>query len=275
MSTNSQNLPRSNRSESDEDNIDLMAMAMVLLRGWKIIIAFALLGLVLGILYSRYVNPTFKSDALIQIDDKSQGISALGQNISELVSPDVSPAQTEAQLIKSRMVLEPVVDLLHLDIHISDPAVGAIERIKQSRIPTQTNIPEGVSLKTSDGQARISQFDVSTDYLNQPFELIKTDTGFALSNDFDTFKGELNQSYRFRGTDGTILITVDELPNNGHSVSLTKQSLKATTDNINSRLMVVEQGKQTGIQVVPPISCMSKMAMPFISIAKAAIRFMF
>ncbi|WP_199507193.1 MULTISPECIES: polysaccharide biosynthesis tyrosine autokinase [unclassified Psychrobacter] len=247
MITKSQNLPKSSSQESDQDDIDLMALAMVLLRGWKVIIACALLGLVLALLYSRYVNPTFKSDALIQIDDKSQGIAALGQNISDLVSPDVSPAQTEAELIKSRMVLEPVVNLLHLDIVLSDPAVGVLNKIKQNRTATQINIPEGVSLNTDDGQARISQFKVATAYLNQKFQLTKTDTGFVLSNGFDEFKGQLNQSYRFRGTDGDILITVNDLPDSAHTINITKQSLQVTTDGINGRLSVVEKGKQTGI----------------------------
>ena len=54
--------------KKDNDDIDLMALALVLLRGWRIIAVMAVLGLLLGLLYSRYVNPTFKSDALIQIE---------------------------------------------------------------------------------------------------------------------------------------------------------------------------------------------------------------
>ncbi|MGP9513678.1 Wzz/FepE/Etk N-terminal domain-containing protein, partial [Psychrobacter sp. AOP5-GZ1-6] len=96
-------------SDRDNDEIDLLALLWVLLRGWKMIVIFALLGLTIGVLYSRYVNPTFQADALLQLDDQDQGISALGSNISELVAPQVSKADTEAELIRSRMILEPVV----------------------------------------------------------------------------------------------------------------------------------------------------------------------
>lgn len=236
-------------SNADKDEIDLLELLLVLLRGWKTIVLFALLGLAIGILYSRYVNPTFKSDALIQIDEKSQGISALGANISELVSADVSPAQTEAELIKSRMVLQPVVNLLHLDIRLSDPAVDFFDKIKNNSIATQVNSPEGASLKTKNGQVQISQFNVSQAYQNQAFTLVRSDnnSGFVLTNGFDDFKGQFNKSHQFRGSEGIIQITVTDLPDTQHPIHITKQSLQTTTDAINSVLSVIERGNKTGI----------------------------
>lgn len=246
MSTDSNKLSKT-ITENDNDSIDLLALLLVLLRGWKIIIFFALLGLAIGMLYSRYLNPTFKSDALVQIDEKSQGIAALGENISELIGSEVSKAQTETEIIKSRMVLEPVVNLLHLSIRLNDPEINYLDKIKKGRTDTQVNTPEGVSLKTEDGQVQISRFNVSQGYLNQPFTIVRSDKGFILSNGFDDFKGQLNQAHNFRGTDGIIQITVDDLPTIGHPIHITKQSLQTTTDNINNALSVVEKGKQTGI----------------------------
>ncbi|MAE39600.1 MAG: lipopolysaccharide biosynthesis protein [Psychrobacter sp.] len=233
--------------EKEDDEIDLMALLLALLRGWKTILFFAILGLLIGILYSRYVNPTYKSEALIQIDEKSSGISALGGDISELIGAEDSKAQAEAELIRSRMVLEPVINSLNLRIRLADPEVGAIDRIVNDRTNTAIHTPEGVSLTTTDGQVSISQFNVSQGYLNQPYTLIRSETGFTLSNNLDEFKGQLNQPHQFKGADGQIQITVNDLPDNSHAVSLTKQSLQKTTNTINSALSVVEKGKQTGI----------------------------
>lgn len=246
MNTDSKNFSNS-ASKEDNDEIDLMALLFAILRGWKIIVFFAVLGLIIGILYSRYVNPTFRSDALIQIDEQSKGISALGSDISELIGSEESKAQTEAELIRSRMILEPVVNLLHLRIRLSDPEIGHLDRIKSSGIPTQVNKPEGVSLKTKDGEAYISHFNVSQDYLNQSFTLTRSATGFLLTNGFDEFKGELNKLHQFKGTDGQVHITVNELPLNSHPIIIIKQSLHTTTDALNDALSVVEKGKQTGI----------------------------
>ncbi|WP_339340945.1 polysaccharide biosynthesis tyrosine autokinase [uncultured Psychrobacter sp.] len=246
MTIDSQNSAKT-AVEKEDDEIDLMALLLALLRGWKTILFFAILGLLIGILYSRYVNPTYKSEALIQIDEKSSGISALGGDISELIGAEDSKAQAEAELIRSRMVLEPVINSLHLRIRLADPEVGAIDRIVNDRTNTAIHTPEGVSLTTTDGQASISQFNVSQGYLNQPFTLTRSETGFTLSNDLDEFKGQLNQPHQFKGADGQIQITVNDLPIDSHAISLTKQSLQRTTNTINSALSVVEKGKQTGI----------------------------
>jgi len=246
MNTDSKNLSNA-ASKEDNDEIDLMALLFAILRGWKVIVFFAVLGLVIGILYSRYVNPTFKSDALIQIEENSKGVAALGADISELIGSEVSKAQAEAELIRSRMILEPVVNLLHLRIRLSDPNIGALDRIKSNSTDTQINKPEGVSLKTEDGEAKISQFNVSQEYLNQSFTLTRSATGFVLTNGFDDFKGQIGKAHLFKGTDGQIQIKVDDLPADGYSVNITKQSLQTTTDQINSALSVVERGKQTGI----------------------------
>lgn len=236
-------------TDQDNDEINLWALILVLLRGWKTLLFCTLLGLVIAILYVRSVNPTFKSDALIQIDKKAQGLSELGENISGLVGSQLSEAQTESELIKSRMILQPVVDLLHLDISLSDSDIKTIDKIKNNVIETQINAPEGVSIMTENGQAYISQFDVSPMYLNQPFTLKRADatSEFVLSNGFDEYKGQLNKSHQFRVADGVIQIKVEDLPKNAHPISVTKQSLQSATDSINSRLSVVEKGMQTGI----------------------------
>ncbi|MFC6382325.1 polysaccharide biosynthesis tyrosine autokinase [Psychrobacter glacincola] len=233
-------------TKKDNDEINLLALMLVLLRGWKIIIFFALLGLLVGVLYGRYVNPIYKADALLQVEENSQGISALGDDISGLVGSNASKAETEAELIRSRMILKPVVDSLNLRIRITDPAIGYISRIQSNRTDTQRNTAEGVSLRTEDGQVQVSQFDVSQGYLNKSFTLTRSESGFVLSNGFDEFKGQLNSAYQFKGTDGQIHITVIDLPT-AHPVRISKQSLQRTTDAINGSLSVVERGQQTGI----------------------------
>ena len=65
------------KAAEHDDEIDLVALLLVLLRGWKAILAATLLGLLLGVAYSRYIQPTYESDALLQIDSKSQGGFAL------------------------------------------------------------------------------------------------------------------------------------------------------------------------------------------------------
>lgn len=249
MSTDSSNT--SKPTIHDDDNIDLLALLLVVLRSWKIILFFVLLGLVIGVLYSRSLNPIFESQALIEVEKKKeQGLSALGGGgIADLISAGGSSIQKEAELINSRMILRPVIDLLHLDIRLSDPTIGIFDKIKNNSVNAQVSISEGVALETADGQVQVSQFNVAPEYFNKPFSLVRLNkgNGFVLSNGFDDFEGQLGQAHRFTGLEGVIEIKVNDLPINGHTINITKQQVFTAIDTITNDLIVEERGKQTGI----------------------------
>lgn len=249
----SKNAPNTsvNDSTQKEDEIDLIALLLVLLKGWKTILTCALLGLALGATYIRYVQPTYQSDALLQIDQQSKSIAALGSNISELVGTDSSPAETEREIIMSRMVLEPVVDKLYLDIRVSDPEITKLDRIAQSAIPTQTSSKKGVFLDTKNGQIHIAQFEVPQAYENRAFGIVKTNDGFELSVGTDErgtkYKGNIGTLTNISTPEGDIKILVESLPAVGHLINLTKLSKPAAINSLSSSLSVSEKGQKTGI----------------------------
>jgi len=240
-----------NDATQKDDEIDLIALLLTLLHGWKTILACALLGLALGFTYSRYVQPTYQTDALIQIDKKSQGIAALGTNISELVGAEATPAETERELIKSRMVLEPVINSLHLDIIITDLAIGKLDRIAKSVIPTQTSTEKGISLETEHGTVQISNFEVPRAYENKTFTITKTNNGFDLTierNDIvESYKGNIGSTSIIKTSEGDINILVESLPSVGHPIALTKRSMPSAINSLNSAFSVSERGEKTGI----------------------------
>ena len=240
-----------NDATQKDDEIDLIALLLTLLQGWKTILTCALLGLALGVTYSRYVQPTYKTDALLQIDEKSQGIAALGTNISELVGEAKSQAETERELIKSRMVLGPVVDNLHLDLRISNPEIGTLDRIAKSKVPTQVSTEQGVFLETQNGEAQINSFEVPLAYLNKPFTLVKTEKGFKLSIEINEevtqYSGNIGTLTTISTPEGDVKISVAALPMIGHPINLTKLSTPSAIDALSNSLSVTERGKQTGI----------------------------
>ena len=240
-----------NDATQKDDEIDLIALLLTLLRGWKTIIACALLGLALGVTYSRYVQPTYQTDALLQIDEKSKGIAALGADISNLVGESTSAAETERELINSRMVLEPVINKLHLDIEVSNPEISALDRIAQSNIPTQTSTEKGVFLKTSNGLVDISSFEVPQSYENKPFSITKTNSGFELTIENDgtveLYKGNIGTPSTISTPEGNISIMVNSLPSVGHTINVKQLSKPSAIDLLINSLTVTERGKQTGI----------------------------
>lgn len=250
MSQSDLNNSSSNTSQNNEQ-IDLMALLLTIVKGWKTILMMALLGLLLGVTYSRYEQPTYKTDALLQIDSSSKSISALGSNISDLVGTESTPAETERELIKSRMVLGPVVEKLYLDVKVSDPEVKSADRILQGKVPTQVSNENGVSLKTKNGNVQIASFTVPLPYLNKPFTLTKTATGFKLSHTLNDelieYPGNLGTPTTINTPDGEIKLTVNSLPSEGHTISITKLSKPNAIDALNNALTVAERGTKTGI----------------------------
>lgn len=249
----SQTVPKPSTQDTThkDDEIDLIALLLTLLRGWKTILACALLGLALGVTYSRYVQPTYQTDALIQIDEKSQGIAALGANISELVGESKSQAETERELIKSRMVLGPVVNNLHLDIKISDAEIGVLDRIAQSTIPAPISTKEGVVLDTKHGEVRIANFIVPQAYENKDFNIVKNKSGFELTiernEELEIYTGNIASPNIIKTPEGDINILVESLPAIGHNINLKKLSAPSAIEELNRLLSVSERGKQTGI----------------------------
>jgi len=250
MSQSDLNSSNSNTSE-DNQQIDFMALLLTIIKGWKTILAMALLGLVLGITYSRYEQPTYKTDALVQIDSASKSISALGSNISELVGTESTPADTERELIKSRMVLQPVIEQLHLDIKLSNPEIRSVDRILQDKIPTQFSTGTEVILDTKYGDVKVASFTVPLAYLNKPFTLTKTATGFTLSHTINEelveYKGNIGTPTTINTPEGKINVLVNALPSEGHSINMTKIAMASAIRALNGSLSVAERGDKTGI----------------------------
>lgn len=105
--------------QSDSDEIDLGKLFGILLdRRWTII-AITFTFAVAGIAYALLATPIYKADALLQVEEKSNGLSGLGE-MGDLFSSE-SSSNTEIEIIRSRMILGKTVDKLNLTT-LAEPA---------------------------------------------------------------------------------------------------------------------------------------------------------
>src|SRR3954468_15378937 len=79
-----------------------------------LVAAFTAACVVLAGLYLFLTAPTYRSDALLQVEDKSKGIAGL-DDISTMFS-EKTPADTEIEIIRSRSLIGAVVDELNLTV---------------------------------------------------------------------------------------------------------------------------------------------------------------
>jgi len=232
--SNSQKAESKNQ-QSDADVIDLGKLLGLLLdRKWLIILVTALFAIG-GVAYALLATPIYKADALLQVETKSTGMSAIVGDVGDLFSSE-SSATTEVEIIKSRMILGKTVDELNLTIQatpIYTPIIG-----------------KGLArLSGEKANVTISRFDVP-DYLEEvAIQLAVDDAEQGL---FSLFDGEGNKIAEGKAGElleknGYRLFVQAISAAEGTRFSLSKRSKLKSIQWLQGSLAVSERGKQTGI----------------------------
>lgn len=177
-----------------------------------------------GVGYAVLAQPVFKADALIQVEEKSNGLS-LGE-MSEMFAQE-GRSSTEIELLKSRMVLGSTVDDLGLTTVVTPnylPVVGA-----------------GIARLTGEYN------EVDIEHFNAPvgdYKLVVVDGVFGVHDlEFDRviLGGVLGET----STNCTLSIQVNSGSDGEYSLS--KITRREAINRLKQSLSVSELGKQTGM----------------------------
>ena len=108
------NVTNPNRETSNRnDVIDIAKLLGVLLDGKLIIVFVTVLFMMAGVAYALLATPIYKADALVQVEQKNNGLPSLSADVTEMFAQE-SSSVTEIEIIKSRMVLSQTVDKFNL-----------------------------------------------------------------------------------------------------------------------------------------------------------------
>ena len=113
--------------EPPEGALDLAEHLHVILDARWLVLAAVAAALALGGAWAWLATPIYRSDVLIQVEDKKAGMGALG-DIAGVLGDSASPAETEIEIIRSRSVVGAVVDSLHLDVVAEPPRLPLLGR---------------------------------------------------------------------------------------------------------------------------------------------------
>lgn len=216
------------------DEIDLGKLFGILLDNRWNIIAVTFVFAVLGIAYALLATPIYKADALIQVEEKSSGMPALGE-MGELFASE-SSATTEIEIIKSRMILGKTVDKLNLTTVVEPvffPVVGKglarLQGDKSELIVERFDMPDNV-------REPLFTLNVIDENIGT-YELLDKESNQILSGKV----GEVINKVGFS-------IFVSKLvADKEQSFLITKQSRLEAIQWLQDNLSVNERGKQTGI----------------------------
>ncbi len=237
------------QNTNTEDTIDLKELFFSLIAQWKLIALFIILSLVCALLYLRATPDTYSVDALVQVEDSKGASAALLGSLSQTIDQK-SPAQSEIEILKSRLVLGSVIQALHLDINISSTEDTLRNRLlKKPHYTTEYN-PKSVIFKDNTKQFEVRDFLIPNQFIDKGLKLTFKNRDFFLvdpKNDQVIFTGIINQSNSIQNKYGSWKISVFTKDTLNSAYQIHKKSLPAAVNAISSNYIVAERGKLTGI----------------------------
>ncbi|MCH7330881.1 polysaccharide biosynthesis tyrosine autokinase [Acinetobacter modestus] len=237
------------QNTNTEDTIDLKELFFSLIAQWKLIALFIILSLVCALLYLRATPDTYSVDALVQVEDSKGASAALLGDLSQMIDQK-SPAQSEIEILKSRLVLGSVIQALHLDLNISSTEDTLRNRLlKKPHYTTEYN-SQSVIFKDNIKQFEVRDFLIPNQFIDKGLTLTFKGRNFLLvdpKNDQVIFTGIINQSNSIQNKHGSWKISIFTKDSLTSTYFIHKKSLPAAVKSISSNYAVAERGKLTGI----------------------------
>ncbi|GIU02695.1 polysaccharide biosynthesis tyrosine autokinase [Shewanella sp. KT0246] len=223
-----------NSKKQESDEIDLGKLLHILLSSkWKILLVTTIFA-VIGVAYALLATPIYKADALLQVEQKQSGMSALVGEMGDMFASE-SSATTEIEIIKSRMILGETVNKLNLTI-MAEPSYFPI-------------IGKGLARLTGNQNSiDVARFEVPRSHQGTEFKLVVTSDSarFDLYDELNekVLSGQVN---KLAERDEFKLFVRELNANQGAEFHLAISNRLQVIQNIKSNLAISERGKQSGI----------------------------
>ena len=232
-------------NEHHGDTIDVgSSISLLFAQKWRIF-ASAMLFASLGVTYALLSSPIYRADALLQVE-QAPSSNPLDEGAGMLSSPP--PSHSEIEIIRSRMVLGPAVNILNLDLKVEPvrlPIIGEfLNRIDVARPSFAKNwhstwAGENISLESMsvDDTLRGKEF----------FLKVIDSQRYSLHLDGKRLgESSVGKEAEFLGGDITITINVINAPPPA-TFLISRANPLMTIAEIKKKLSISEQGKETGI----------------------------
>ena len=212
--------------------IDAFELIGSILRHWKIVVTLSILGLLVGVLYSRYTRDSFENKTMLQLDTKSKSGKAVA-DIGDLFDVQ-SPAVAEIHLIKSLSVLMPVVEQLHLN-YTAEPQ-GIVNRLMRREGRMDLDLfepPKALATAKDKWIAEVKSLDSYE--LFSPMEQ-------------SLVVGKIGETYRIPMGADTVAICVKAIyAEPGQTFRLSKSSVLGVAENLQETVNAFEKDKNSNI----------------------------
>lgn len=218
------------------DEIDLMKLVGKLLDNYKLVLGITAAFSVLSLGYIELATPIYKADALIQIESKKSGTSALLGDMGDMFA-ESSSANKEIEIIKSRMVLGKTIEDMHLNI-ITKPKITPIIGKIWAKFS-----------KAEKPQIVVNKFDVPEALEGKSFQVVLLDDKLGTyslldANNDKVLEGHIGKLSQYKNI--SVMIS-DIQAKQGQKFTLIKQPMISVINGLQKELTVKERTNQSGI----------------------------
>jgi tyrosine-protein kinase Etk/Wzc len=246
--------PRPALSVADEPTADLKGHFNTLYDNRWLIGGITALITLIAVLYALVAKPVYEANLMIHVEEESPNASKNILSEASSLFETKKAAIAEMELLRSRMVVSQAVDNLQLYIEVQPkyfPVVGFWFANQNNGALSNPGLFGYGGYVWGGEKAEVTVFDVPESWLNLDFTITARGINryhFSGGGQRLAFDGTVGQRYRVPTPDGTMEIKVDRLyANPGARFRLKRKSRLGTIQEIQTAMVITEQGKQSGV----------------------------
>ncbi|MBW3567390.1 MAG: polysaccharide biosynthesis tyrosine autokinase [Proteobacteria bacterium] len=248
MTEQHKNTTSASADGGSSDEIDLRDLFALLVDEWRWIAAITLAVFFVAAVYAFTTTPVFRTNALVQVEEKDTGIGGI-EELSSMLSGE-TPTEAEIEIIKSRSVLTKAIEQRDLNIDIEPsrfPLIGGmIARRYEGEGAAHAWL--GFDSHAWGGErVQIDRLDVDRGLEGESLTLIagSADTYTLLDPEGELLlAGVVGEAASGNGME---MFVAELVAHEGVGFTVTRQDTLDTLDGLRERLSVAERGKKTGI----------------------------
>lgn len=222
---------------------------------YKQVIAVLITAFALGVLYIGIAEPVYQTTALVKVDESPENSDNVLGVLSKIFDAKTATAP-EMEVLRSRSVVAPVVDRLHLYIEATPRSASlfsdAITRLKGRMSDLGFNTSPFLSPAKLAGNIDVTQFDVPDMLEGKPFLLTPIGDGkeytLSLSRGELVLKGSAGELLEASTPVGNIRLLVQRISASpGSQIKLVRVPRMKAVEQLQDSLKIAEKGKQSGV----------------------------
>jgi tyrosine-protein kinase Etk/Wzc len=238
--------------EQEDDAIDLASYLDLLIDNRWLIAAIAMVVSLIGIAYAFMATPIYQTNILVQVEDSASSSKNLLGDLSSMF--DLKAAATaEMEILRSRFVVTRAVNNTRLYIDVQPkylPVVGRWIASRNKLLSEPGLLGKGGYVWGAE-RADVPLFNVPESLEGRRFVLTAEGSdGFRLTQDDAgiDIAGRVGETLKKQTAEGEIELRVDRLAARpGAQFALSRSSVLATVEKLQTQLSIAEKGKQSGI----------------------------